>query len=227
MSIRNYKLSPSDFAFIWEECKRCFYLKIVSGFSRPRSIMPSIFKVIDGEMNKELNGKRLESVVSGIQPGVVQYGEQWVESQPISIPGKNSTCFIKGRFDTVVKFDDGTYGVIDFKTSKTRLEHIPLYARQLHAYAYALENSAPGALSIKPMSKLGLLIYEPNKFSVDKINSGLLSGGVTWIEIPRNNSAFLNFLKEIITILEKPEPPEGSPTCEWCQYRGTSRRTGL
>jgi hypothetical protein len=39
---KNWTLSPSDFAFLWEECKRCFYLKIVSGFRRPGGPMPKI-----------------------------------------------------------------------------------------------------------------------------------------------------------------------------------------
>jgi len=29
------KLSPSDFAFLWEQCKRCFYLKVVHGIRQP------------------------------------------------------------------------------------------------------------------------------------------------------------------------------------------------
>ena len=45
-----WRLSPSDFAFLWEECKRCFYLKVVKEFYRPRSLMPKIFNVIDAQM---------------------------------------------------------------------------------------------------------------------------------------------------------------------------------
>lgn len=224
---KNWKLSPSDFAFLWEECKRCFYLKVASNFPRPRSIMAAIFKVIDREMSAYFNGKRLEKIIPGVPPGVVQYGERWVESTPISFPGKKSTCFIRGKFDTVVKFDDGSYGVIDFKTSKRRSEHIALYSRQLHAYAYALENPSPGQFSVKPISKLGLLVYEPDKFSVEKADSAILSGGISWIEIPRDDKAFLEFLEEVVSVLELPAPPGGSPSCECCRYRDASRRTGL
>ena len=46
----NWILNPSDFAFLWEECKRCFYLKIVSGFRRPGGPMPKIFNIIDEQM---------------------------------------------------------------------------------------------------------------------------------------------------------------------------------
>ena len=27
-----YKLSPSDLTFLWDECQRCFYLKVVRKF---------------------------------------------------------------------------------------------------------------------------------------------------------------------------------------------------
>jgi hypothetical protein len=49
---QNWKLSPSDFAFLWEECQRCFYLKVVRQFYRPWSPMPKIFTKIDGIMKR-------------------------------------------------------------------------------------------------------------------------------------------------------------------------------
>jgi len=226
MTTKNWQLSPSDFAFLWEECKRCFYLKIVSGYLRPRTIMPKIFTVIDNQMKDFFNGKQLDSIVSGFPLGVVEYGEKWVQSQPITFPDTSSTCFLKGKFDTVVKFKDGTYGVIDFKTSERKAEHIGFYARQLHSYAYALENPAPGKFSVAPISRLGLLVYEPNSFS-GALNAASLGGALSWIEIRRNDKEFFEFLREVISVLEQPTLPGGSPSCEWCQYRDTGRRTGL
>jgi hypothetical protein len=227
VTANNWKLSPSDFAFLWEECKRCFYLKIVSGFQRPRPIMPKIFTIIDSQMKSFYSGKRTENIVSGMPRGIVEHGEKWVQSKPLRVPDKSSTCFIKGKFDTVVRFDDGTYGVIDFKTSERKAEHVPLYGRQLHAYAQALENPAPGKFSLSPITKLGLLVYDPNSYSQAKSGEAVLAGSLSWIEIPREDDKFMEFLSEVLTVLELPEPPGGSPTCEWCQYRDTSRRTKL
>ena len=65
-------------------------------------------------------------------------------SKAISISGRSSTCYFRDRLDTLLKLDDGAYSVVDFKTLKRKSEHIPLYARQLHAYALALEKPAPG-----------------------------------------------------------------------------------
>jgi len=60
------------------------------------------------------NGKHTEELYPDLPPGIVKYGEKYVTSEPIRLRGRNTTCFISGRFDVVVEFDDKTYGVIDF-----------------------------------------------------------------------------------------------------------------
>jgi hypothetical protein len=224
---RNWILNPSDFAFLWEECKRCFYLKVVSNFRRPRSLMPRIFTIIDAQMKEHYAGKRTSGAMPYLPPGVIDSSASWVQSVPLPVTGHTSTCTIRGKLDTVVRFDEGAYGVIDFKTSGTRSQHVPFYGRQLHAYAFALENAASGNLSLSPVSKLGLIVFEPDAFSNGIDRPGSLTGSVNWIEIIRDDSGFVAFLKEVLDFLELPNPPAASPSCEWCQYREASRRTGL
>ena len=227
MAAQTWFLSPSDFAFLWEECKRCFYLKVVSNFRRPSPPMPKIFGVIDGLMNAHFAGKRTTDVCASLPGGVVQYGENWVQSTPIAFSTHSSKVILRGKLDTVLRFDDGSYAVVDFKSSERSDEHIPLYGRQLHAYAYSLENAAPNNLALKPVARLGLLVFEPNAFFGKVGGSTSLSGDLVWIEIPRDDAAFLTFLDEVLDILEQPSPPGGSAACPWCIYRDTSRRTGL
>lgn len=213
------KLTPSDFAFLWEECKRCFYLKVVLGFVRPRPTMPKIFTIIDGAMKAQYKGVRNETIAAGIPPGFVQYDEKWVGSKPIQRPGWKSSCFITGKFDTVLGFDDGSYGVVDFKTSQTKSTHVPLYARQLHAYAYALENPAEGKFALTPISCLGLLVFDPNTFSHQLGQEAKLTGPVSWLEVPRNDIQFFDFLDEVVAVLDSKDVPPSSEECEWCSYR--------
>jgi hypothetical protein len=52
-------LSPSDFAFLWDDCPRCFYRKIVEKERRPRSPFPSVFGKIDRAMKQHYLGERL------------------------------------------------------------------------------------------------------------------------------------------------------------------------
>ena len=115
--------------------------------------MPKIFTTIDQLMKQRFAGQHTEAFVSGLPGGVFEYSEHWVESRPLAVQGHTSSCFIRGKFDTVVRFDDGGFGVVDFKTSARNSEHIPLYARQLHAYACALEQAAPGRLALSPVRR--------------------------------------------------------------------------
>jgi hypothetical protein len=69
-------------------------------------------------------------------------------------------------------------------------------------------------------------IHDPNSFT-NHLGLGSLEGPLSWIEIPRNHEAFLEFLSEVLTLLEQPFTPDSSPECKWCQYRDTSRQTGL
>jgi hypothetical protein len=227
MGGRVWRLNPSDFAFLWEECKRCFYLKVLKDFQRPRTPMPKIFMNIDSQMKQFFAGKRTEDLLMCLPSGVVEYGEKWVESTPIALPGRASMCFIRGKLDTVLKLDDGSYAIVDFKTSERKSEHIPLYGRQLHAYAIALENAAPRRLGLKPVTRMGLLVFEPEAFSNDTRGVASFAGSMNWIEIPRNDGEFQAFLGEVLDVLEQASPPGGSPSCEWCNYRDIGRRTGL
>jgi hypothetical protein len=227
MASRVFKLSPSDFAFLWEDCRRCFYLKVVHDIRQPRSPMAKIFIIIDSKMKQYYSDKRTETIADGIPPGRIEYSEKWVESTPLSVPGHESKFFIRGKFDTALHFDDSTYGVVDFKTSERNAEHIPLYSRQLHAYALALENAAPGQLTLKPISRLGLLVFAPKIYTQGKSGMVGLAGKANWIEITRHDDQFMSFISDVLTILEPESPPEPTRDCPWCSYREMSRIKGL
>jgi len=217
---RTYVLSPSDFAFLWMECPRCFYLQVVGTSRRPRAPFPKIFSVIDGQMKACFTGSRIE--LPDLPGGVVGYPDLWVESEPIVIPGRATRCVLRGKLDNVITFDDRTYGVIDGKTCSTKDDHVPLYGRQLHAYAYCLEHPAPGKPRLLPVSRLGLLVFEPEGFTYPMAGAAAveaaLTGAMRWIAIPRDDAAFLAFLTEVLDLLERPDPPPPGPTCQYCKY---------
>ncbi len=224
---KNWKLSPSELTFLWDECPRCFYLKVVRGFNRPWGAFPKIFTRIDNLMKDYFAGKSSKELTELLPEGVVRFADQWVTSSTINVPGHHGTCFIRGKFDSVVEFSDGSYGVVDFKTTKPRTEHVGFYSRQLHAYAYALENPAPGSFALSPISRLGLLCVEP--VLMDKSHTGqvALLGTVTWLEVPKDAGGFLTFVDRVLDLLEQPDLPDRGPNCEYCQYRDASRRTGF
>lgn len=213
-----YKLSPSDLTFSYEGCKRCFYLKVVKGISQPSIPLPSIFTKIASLLKDHYDGKRTDELHTELPTGVVSLGEKYVKSMPIELPNHDSTCYISGRFDIVISFDDGTYGVIDFKTGNPSRESVNLYRRQLQAYAYALEHPAPHALALAPITKLGLLYFYPSSINQQSIQRLNYETDITWIEIEKDEDNFLQFVNDVLNVLELPEAPAHSQDCPWCHY---------
>jgi hypothetical protein len=214
----NYKLSPSDLTFLYEGCKRCFYHKIINEISQPSIPLPAIFSKIAGLLKNHYNLKRTEELHSDLPPGTVKLGERYVESQNIRFPNTHNTCFIRGRFDIVIEFDDKTYGVIDFKTGNPESEFSSIYSRQLHAYAYALENPAHGALSLSPVSVLGLLYFYPTEIGQSNIEWLSYNAKIYLLKVKKDYKEFLTFMKEILSLLESPEIPNPAQDCLWCSY---------
>lgn len=214
----NYKLSPSDLTFLYEGCKRCFYLKMVSNITQPSIPLPAVFSKIAGLLKNYYDGRHTSELHISLPPGIVSYGEKDVRSEAIQSPNHHATCFISGRFDIVVSFEDGTYGVIDFKTSAPSRESAGLYSRQLNAYAYALEHPALNALALSPVTKLGLLYLYPESISQLSTVRLAYEAEITWVEVEKNEKGFLAFIDEVLGLLELPEAPAHSPNCQWCQY---------
>lgn len=219
------RLSPSDFSFLWEDCRRCFYLKVVRGLPPPKGPMPAMFTKIAGLQDRYFSGRRTEELMPALPPGTFRFGEQKVRSKDIVLEGRDTGCQIVGRFDTVVEFDDGSYGIVDFKTSETKAAHKSNYGRQLHAYAYALENPATGALSISPVSVLGLLCLDVVEFGQGLKRSDLfyLRCNPVWVPVPRDDGQFLQFIGDVLDVVSQSSPPPASPGCRVCQYSADER----
>jgi len=190
----------------------------VNNISQPSMPLPSIFSKIASLLKNHYDGKHTSELHVNLPPGVVSHGEKHVRSQIIQIPNHESTCYIYGRFDIVISFEDGTYGVIDFKTGNPNTESVYLYIRQLHAYAYALEHPAPHALALTPVTKLGLLYFYPSSINQESIERLSYEAEITWLEIRKDEEDFLEFIDEVMNVLELPEAPECSPNCQWCGY---------
>jgi hypothetical protein len=219
----NYRLSPSDLTFLFDGCKRCFVLKVKHGIAQPSIPIPAIFSTIANLQKEYYSGKRTEAFCYALPPGIVAYGEKWVRSRTIELPRNNSTCYINGRFDIVAELDDESFAVLDFKTGKSSEEKTSLYARQLHAYTFALENPAEGTLHLAPISRLGLLYFTPDSCELMTDTRQMLEGPMIWIEVERDDESFINFLIEVVTVLDGPLPPPQPEECAWCRYLQRTR----
>jgi hypothetical protein len=223
-----FKLSPSMLTFFWDECPRCFYLQVVRGISRPPTAFPKVFTRIDSLMKGLFANQPASRISPALPPGKVAMQGKWVTSEPLQIPGIGASCYIKGAFDSVISFDDGSYCVMDFKTSQPSPAHLGFYGRQLHAYAYALEHPAPKALGLHPVKRLGLLYLDPVDIDHLPDQRRITYGGeVTWTEIPLEMERFMDFMSGVLTVLAQPEPPPPSEGCAFCAYREEARLHGL
>jgi hypothetical protein len=221
-----WKVSASDLTFLFEECRRCFWMKLVGGLPRPRAPFPKVFTLLDGQTKRFFAEKRTREISDLLPPGRLTYGERAVRSGRLAIPGNERPVLIGGRFDAAIRFDDGSFGLVDFKTAAPRQDHLALYGRQLHAYALAAENPAPGGLLLRPVSRLGLLCVEPT--AMVRHRGGVAYGGQShWVEIPRADDAFLVILGEALSVLERKTPPLPAPTCQFCDYLTTGALTLL
>lgn len=212
-------LSPSDFGFLWAECKRCYYLQVVQDVRRPRAPFPSIFTRIDSAMKHRFAGDQWHSI-GPLEPSFkILHDEKMIRSTPIVQQGHSVQIAIRGKFDSVLMLRDSRIIVCDFKTAPVKPEYMDKYWVQLHAYAHALENPALGSLSIPKVHGLGLAVFEPSVFEHDALNGAALSGAFQWIGIPRDDDRFKSFLNDVASVLEQPEPPPAADGCQFCRFR--------
>lgn len=221
------KLSPSELTFLWDECQRCFYLKVMQKFNRPAMAFPKIFGSIDKAMKEYFAGRSPSEISPDLPEGQIFVSEKFVTSEPIELPGHALRCYVSGKIDAYMRFEDGSFGVIDFKTSDPAPHHLGFYNRQLMAYKYALEHPAPGKVGYAPITRMGLVYFTPESMAQVKNVPLALNGRMTWQEMKPDEEKFMAFLGEIMTVLESPEPPEPGEKCAFCAYRSAARETGL
>ena len=56
-----YKLSPSDFKYLWEDCKFCFYQKVKMGIPPVSGAFPAIFGRLNNLLQNSVLGKNLKA----------------------------------------------------------------------------------------------------------------------------------------------------------------------
>lgn len=206
-----YKLSPSDFAYLYQDCKHCYYRKIKQGVILPTMPMPGIFGAINSRLQNLLIGKPLRELSANMPEGIVESQEVHIQSK--SVNGHN--FYLKGKYDLLVKQADGTYLIVDFKISQADEEKVTKYQTQLWSYKYMLEHPASG----KPItiSKMGLIIMYPDRTAFHK-GEAMLTFPPKWFEVKYDEPAFNAFAQDLEDLLAGPLPAE-SESCLWCQYR--------
>ncbi len=217
-----YKLSPSDFKYLYEDCKHCYYQKVTGVIKELPSIgMPGVFTRMNSLLQNAIIGMDLREINSALPAGKIEVKEGFLKSKPI--PPTND-CFIGGRFDIASRLTDGTYCVIDFKITDPTEDKIQKFFAQLHAYKFALENPSFG--EPKKVSKMGVVAINPEEISFPG-NNIIFKAKPQFFEIAEDMDRFFAFISEISQLLKGPTPPENPDKCKWCYYRICTAKPGL
>ncbi|MFM7962895.1 MAG: PD-(D/E)XK nuclease family protein [Actinomycetota bacterium] len=212
------KLSPSSLTFLYEECPACFWHHY-NGRPRPATAFPKVFGALDNAQKEFFVGRSVKEVKKSLPAGVVQRGKR-VKSEAIALPGTSYRVQFGGDTDTILKFSRAGYGVCDFKTSSPSDEAAALYGRQLHAYAIALERPSGDALPLAPVSKMGLICFPPEGMIElpGKKQRYAYRTSAVWVEVERNDEAFLHFVADAVKLITRRSMPRSAPNCGWCRW---------
>lgn len=210
-----FQISPSSLTFEYDGCKRCFQLHARLGI-RQIAIFPGVCSTLDNDQRKALEGQPTSLLGADLLAGTLRCKALRLKSTPIAIPGTRVELVIAGSIDCHVELAGNKHGIIDFKTIEPTDPRIAHYARQLHAYALAAENPAPGVSGFDPVVLLGLMCFAPRGMTVRKADYWERFEP-SWIGVDRNDASFVRFLKEVADVLESPELADPNPKCEFCR----------
>jgi hypothetical protein len=216
--VRRFVVGPSQLGWLRADCERCFVREVAHGVRRPGG-PPDAFNLADSAMKTFFDrGDAVHDLGVGPPFSIVAQGMH-VESHPIGFDELDVELVLKGRLDALVQVGDDLV-VVDYKTT-TKDELAPrTYAPQLQSYAFALEAPKEGQPP-RIVDGLALLVYRPTSFACrpERRVSGLY-GPTEWIEVPRDDGAFLALLRRTAALLAGAEQPTPNPRCPFCQYYG-------
>ncbi len=224
----NIRISAKDLGILAlpDFCPRCFWLKMRCQNKLPFQIFPGIFSSIDSYTKKVTNVhfaryRRLPSWLRELaEPG-----------RPVKVPhyskfnvtDSRNEVTLTGMPDEIIEREDGSYLIIDYKTSrfsKAQDSLLPLYQVQLNAYAYIGKHQG-----FDPVSGLALVYMEPQtELTQDELDSVVREDGFLMGFAGHILEVRVEYERVIPPLLEKvrethdlENPPPGNDSCRDCK----------
>jgi len=218
VQIAKTRISPSDLTFGWTGCRKCFWLKYRHGVSH-QGPFPGIVTSLSARQERWYKQRHSHDFWSGLPSGIVDSTGKMLESTPIVVNGVQTPFNLGGKYDFLISYDDGTFGVIDTKV----VSHggkAQFYWAQLAAYDYILSNPMKG--DPRRCTTLGLMVWEiadAERDSADVFKVGF-SAAYEPVEVDPNR--FETFIAEVVTVLlgEMPASAERCSNCDYATKRG-------
>lgn len=205
------KLSPSKLSYEDRRCDRCFGLEL-AGEKWPSGPFPGLFSALDRQQRAYFEEKSTQAFDQSLPSGTIHDGGR-VKSAPYTVDGIDFV--ISGSMDALIRFDDGTVGVVDYKSSSTKGLG-EAYRPQLAAYGWALSHPAKG--DPEQVSLYGLVALAPTEMTdTEKGRSYLVS--TTWYPYDIEDRWMEDLFKRLAPIVKNPHNAQSKDGCEWCDLR--------
>lgn len=227
-----FKLSRSKID-LFVECRKCFYLDIRLGVTRPPGFPFTLNTAVDNLLKQEFDTHR----VKGIRhPIMEKYGVDAVpvihdelESWRNNFTGVQfhflpANLLIYGAIDDLWMNSRGEYIVVEYKATSVNEEITELnkewhagYKRQMEIYQWLLKKNG------YTVSETGYFVYCNGKKDLEAFDRKL-EFDVTLIPYKGNDNWIDDTIIEIYNCLVSDALPEASPECDYCLYRDVSER---
>ena len=196
----------------------------------PYQSFPGIFSTID-RYNKLIVRNYFQRENS-LPSWLNQLGEARAYVDPphwsrFKILDEASGVTLRGEADGIFRMADGSYTIIDYKTSKysgAQRAMLRSYETQLNAYAFIGERLGE-PLGLSPVGRLALVYMEPQTEEETALNPKLADDrGFTMgfaakvVEVDLKPEKLIPpLLRKVKAIAEMDRPPAGTPACKDCQ----------
>lgn len=230
--MRRIKVSPSDLAWLSDQCPACWHRKIY-GIQQFKPPFPGIFNEIDRGM-KALGVDVLREL--GV-PAIRAVPKEFVMSKPyvflldpetdtaqMESPGSERgsrqgiEIVIAGYLDKLVEVGEGEYGLIEMKTGAPSERNAARYPRQLHGYEAALRNPDRG--DPKQITGMWIIYFTPAAGSAFRTKGfrASLMGSLTTVEVDIDRRKFEEeYLASLAEVASLDSTPPSGEYCEFCK----------
>ena len=210
--------SPSEFAFGFEGCKKCYYDKKINK-SELKSFFPPIFNTFDRIQKRFFHGKSSKEVDKNLEEGTIVADYERIIRTKVLYDKKNRPFTMSGKIDAYIKHKD-SFSVIDFKTTNINPNKIKTYETQLQSYAFMLENSDEKSLKLSPIKGLGILCFEPNNITNKTSDLVKMDWDTKWysIDVIGDHKKIIDYVTTIQDFLFENENPQSSNNCNVCNF---------
>ena len=209
-------------------CPRCAWLKLHVK-NLPFQSFPGIFSTID-RYNKLIvlsHFQRENALPSWLDKlGPVESCVDPPHWSKFRVSDPASGVTLRGEADGIFRMADGSYTIVDYKTSKfsnAQRAMLASYQTQLNAYAYIGER-----LHLSPVGRLALVYMEPIADEETAADPALVDArgfsmgfGATVVDVELKPEALIPpLLEKVRQVAETESPPEERADCKDCQALG-------